>query len=169
MRQVGLEPSRTPRRRPGRMRRVRQPRCRCPRTPAPGRRPARKRLLELYCTFNIHPFIRGSDVTRFVRSIPGRRGEPPGPKRSPACRFNTTPPPRPQTLQGQEGIGAAPCAPLGHRACKARSTLLSRWPKGHPSGLIVWLDGIRRQPPSASEDGNRPRYRSGSDRSEGKR
>jgi len=43
---------------------------------------------------------------------------------------------------GWSSRGVQPCAPLDSRACKAMSNLPSRWPKGHQSGLIVWLEEI---------------------------
>jgi len=53
-----------------------------------------------------------------------------------------------------------PCTPLGYTVCKARSTLRSRWPQGHSSGLIEWFGWDppatserirRREPPEISE------------------
>ncbi len=57
--------------------------------------------------------------------------------------------------------------PRFDRACKARSTLLSRWPKGHQSSLIEWLNGKRPWNLSGDTGGNRPGSRRGSDRSDG--
>ena len=165
MRQVALEPSRTPRRRLDRAPRVRQPPCRVPRTPAPGRRPAHKRLRELCCTCNFHPFIRVADVTGFVQSTPGRRSEPPRPERSPACRFDAAPPPHPGIPQGQESIGAALRPPrLQSMQGKIHPALQVADGASVRSNRVVGWD--RRRHPSGSADGKHPIYRSGSDGSE---
>ena len=64
------------------------------------REQALKRLRALLGTFNFHLFISAYDVTGFMRSTPGRRGEPPRPKRSPNCR-----PGRHEKLAGAGVVG----------------------------------------------------------------
>ena len=53
-------------------------------------------------------------------------------------------------------------------ACKARSTVLPRWPKGHQSGLIQWLHGRRPWKFGGDPGGKRTIHRRISDRSEGR-
>jgi len=112
-------------------------------------------LTQLYCTFDFHPSASSYDVTGFARNTPvegashrGLSGRPTTDSTHHLRRAHRHP-------QARKDIGAPPCATLGYRVCKARSTCcpVAEWASVRSNRVVGWdstatSERISRRAPS---------------------